>query len=67
MSSPYLCEIRIVSWGFAARGSALTNGQTLPINQNQVVFSLLGTTYGGDGRTNFMLPNLQSRWRGPLT
>jgi microcystin-dependent protein len=61
MSSPYLCEIRIVSWGFAANGWALTNGQTLPINQYQAVFSLLGTYYGGNGVSNFMLPNLQSR------
>ena len=61
MSSPYLSEIRIVSWGFAAKGWALTNGQTLPINQNQALFSLLGTTYGGNGTTNFQLPNLQSR------
>ena len=61
MSTPYLCEIRIVSWGFAAKGWALTNGQTLPINQNQAIFSLLGTTYGGNGINNFVLPNLQSR------
>jgi microcystin-dependent protein len=61
MSSPYLSEIRIVTWNFAARGWAFTNGQTLPINQNQALFSLLGTTYGGNGTTNFLLPNLQSR------
>jgi microcystin-dependent protein len=62
MSTPYLCEIRIVSWGFAAKGWALTNGQLLPINQNQALFSLLGTTYGGDGRVNFGLPDLRSRF-----
>jgi microcystin-dependent protein len=61
MSTPYLCEIRIVSWGFAAKGWALANGQTLPINQNQALFALLGTTYGGNGITTFNLPNLQSR------
>ena len=59
MGTPYLSEIRIVSFGFAPKGWALCNGQTLPINQNQALFSLLGTTYGGDGRTNFKLPNLQ--------
>jgi microcystin-dependent protein len=61
MTNPYLSEIRIVSWGFAAKGWALTNGQVMAINQNQALFSLLGTTYGGNGQTNFMLPNLQSR------
>jgi microcystin-dependent protein len=61
MSQPFLSEIRIVSFNFAPRGWALCNGQLLPINQNQALFSLLGTTYGGDGRVNFALPNLQSR------
>ncbi len=61
MGTPYLSEIRIVSWGFAAKGWAMTNGQLLPINQNTALFSLLGITYGGNGTTNFMLPNLQSR------
>jgi microcystin-dependent protein len=61
MGTPYLSEIRIVSFNFAAKGWALTNGQLLPINQNQALFSILGTTYGGDGRVNFGLPNLQSR------
>jgi microcystin-dependent protein len=61
MSSPFLSEIRIFSFGFAPRGWALCNGQLLPINQNQALFSLLGTTYGGNGQTNFGLPNLQSR------
>ena len=61
MSSPYLGEIRLVSFTFAPVGWALCNGQLLPINQNQALFSLLGTTYGGDGWTNFALPNLQGR------
>ena len=50
-----------MSFGFAPKGWALCNGQLLPINQNQALFSLLGTTYGGDGRVNFALPNLQAR------
>jgi microcystin-dependent protein len=50
-----------MSFGFAPKGWAQCNGQLLPINQNQALFSLLGTTYGGDGRTNFALPNLQGR------
>src|SRR5512147_2633045 len=61
MSTPYLAEIRIVSFNYAPRGWALCNGQLLPINQNQALFALLGTTYGGDGRTTFALPNLQGR------
>jgi microcystin-dependent protein len=61
MSTPYLSEIKIFSFGFAPKGWALCNGQLLPINQNQAIFSLLGTTYGGDGRVNFGLPNLQTR------
>ena len=60
MGTPYLSEIRIVSFAFPPKGWALCNGQTLPINQNQALFSLLGTTYGGDGVTNFKLPNLQA-------
>jgi microcystin-dependent protein len=56
-----MSEIRIMSFGFAPKGWAQCNGQFLPINQNQALFSLLGTTYGGDGRTNFALPNLQGR------
>ena len=58
---PFLSEIRIMSFGFAPKGWALCNGQLLPINQNQALFSLLGTTFGGDGRVNFALPNLQAR------
>ncbi len=61
MAEPFLSEIRIFSFGFAPRGWALCNGQLLPINQNQALFSLLGTTYGGNGQTNFALPNLQGR------
>jgi microcystin-dependent protein len=61
MSTPFLCEIRIFSFGFAPKGWAFANGQLLPINQNQAVFSLLGTTYGGNGIQNFALPNLQTR------
>ena len=61
MAEPFLSEIRIMSFGFPPRGWALCDGQLLPINQNQGLFSLLGTTYGGDGRVNFGLPNLQGR------
>jgi microcystin-dependent protein len=61
MAEPFLSEIRIMSFGFAPKGWALCNGQLLPINQNQALFSLLGTTYGGDGRVNFALPDLQGR------
>ena len=53
MAEPFLSEIRIMSFGFPPKGWALCNGQLLPINQNQALFSLLGTTYGGDGRVNF--------------
>ncbi len=61
MSTPFLSEIRIMSFNFAPKGWAMCNGQLLPINTNQALFSLLGTTYGGDGRTTFALPNLQGR------
>lgn len=61
MAEPFLAEIRMMSFGFAPKGWALANGQLLPINQNQALFSLLGTTFGGDGRVNFGLPNLQGR------
>jgi microcystin-dependent protein len=61
MAEPFLAEIRIMSFSFAPKGWAFCNGQLLPINQNQALFSLLGTTYGGDGRVNFALPNLQGR------
>lgn len=61
MAEPFLSEVRIMSFVFAPRGWALCNGQLLPINQNQALFSLLGTTFGGDGRVNFALPDLRSR------
>jgi microcystin-dependent protein len=61
MAEPFLSEIRIFSFVFAPKGWALCNGQLLPINQNQALFSLLGTTYGGDGRVNFALPDLRAR------
>src|SRR5687768_1957868 len=61
MAEPFLSEIRIMSFVFAPKGWALCNGQLLPINQNQPLFSLLGTTFGGDGRVNFALPDLRGR------
>src|SRR5881394_3411306 len=61
MAEPFLSEIRIMSFNFAPKGWALANGQLLPINQNQALFSLLGTTFGGDGRVNFALPDLRAR------
>src|SRR3569833_1532241 len=61
MSEPFLSEIKIVSFNFPPKGWALCNGQLLPINQNQALFSLLGTTFGGNGQTNFALPDLRSR------
>jgi microcystin-dependent protein len=61
VAEPFLSEIRIFSFVFAPKGWALCNGQLLPINQNQALFSLLGTTYGGDGRVNFALPDLRAR------
>jgi len=59
MSSPYLSELKLVSFNFAPKGWTMCNGQILPINTNQALFSLLGTTYGGNGQTNFGLPNLE--------
>ena len=61
MSEPFLSEIKIVSFNFPPKGWALCNGQSLPINQNQALFSLLGTVYGGNGQTTFNLPNLRGR------
>lgn len=61
MAEPFLSEIRIMSFGFPPKGWALCNGQLLPINQNQALFSLLGTTFGGDGRVNFALPDSRAR------
>lgn len=59
MSNPFVAEIRIFPFNFAPVGWAMCNGQLLPISQNTALFSLLGTTYGGDGKSNFALPNLQ--------
>lgn len=61
MSEPFLSEIKVVSFNFPPKGWALCNGQFLPINQNQALFALLGTTYGGNGQTTFALPNLRGR------
>lgn len=61
MAEPFLSEIRIMSFNFPPRGWALCDGQLLPINQNQALFSLLGTTFGGDGRVNFALPDMRGR------
>jgi len=61
MPDPFIGEIRMVGFNFAPRGWALCDGQLLPISQNAALFSLLGTIYGGDGRTTFGLPDLRSR------
>lgn len=61
MAEPFLGEIKIVSFNYAPQGWAFCNGQQLPINQNQALFSLLGTTYGGNGQTTFALPNLRGQ------
>jgi len=61
VSEPFLGEIKIISWNYPPKGWSFCNGQLLPINQNQALFSILGTTYGGDGRQTFGLPNLQGR------
>ncbi len=61
MAEPFLSEIRIMSFGYAPKGWAQCNGQFMPINQNQALFSLLGTTFGGNGQTTFALPNLRGR------
>ena len=61
MAEPFLGEIRLFSFSFAPQGWAMCNGQLLPINQNQALFSLMGTTYGGNGQTNFGLPDLRDR------
>ncbi len=61
MASPFVAEIRIFPFNFAPRGWAFCDGQLLPLSQNTALFSLLGTTYGGDGRSNFALPDLQGR------
>ncbi len=61
MAEPFLSEIRIMSFNFAPKGWAQCNGQLLPINQNQALYSLLGTTFGGDGQTTFGLPDLRGK------
>jgi microcystin-dependent protein len=61
MGTPFLGELKIMSFNFAPQGWAQCNGQLLPLNQNQALFALLGTTYGGNGTTNFGLPDLRSR------
>ena len=61
MADPFMGEIRLVSFNFAPQGWAMCNGQFLPINQNQALFSLLGTTFGGNGQTTFALPDLRGR------
>ncbi|MDB5694142.1 MAG: phage tail protein [Alphaproteobacteria bacterium] len=61
MADPFVAEIRIVPFNFAPKGWAFCDGQLLPLSQNTALFSLLGTTYGGDGKTTFALPNLQGR------
>ena len=61
MGTPFLGEIKIISWNYAPRSWAFCNGQFLPINQNQALFALLGTMYGGNGQTTFALPDFRGR------
>jgi len=61
VGQPFLGEVKLVSWNFPPKGWALCNGQLLPINQNQALFSILGTMYGGNGQTTFALPDLRGR------
>src|SRR5258706_1890644 len=61
MGTPFLGEIKMISWNFQPKGWAFCNGQFLPINQNQALFSLLGTQFGGNGQTTFALPDLRGR------
>jgi len=61
MADPFVAEIRIFPFNFAPRGWAFCNGQLLPLSQNTALFSLLGTTYGGNGQSNFALPDMQGR------
>src|SRR2546430_6145394 len=61
MGTPFMSELKLISWNFAPKGWAFCNGQFLPITQNQALFSLLGTTYGGNGQTTFALPDLRGR------
>lgn len=73
MTTPYMGEIKLVAFNYPPKGWAFCNGQQLPINQNQALFSLLGTTYGGNGQTTFALPDLRGRvpahagWSGEIT
>ena len=61
MSQPFLGEVKLISWNFPPKGWAFCNGQLLPINQNQALFSIIGTMYGGNGQTTFALPDLRGR------
>jgi microcystin-dependent protein len=61
MATPFLGQVMMISWNYPPKGWAFCDGQLLAINQNQALFSILGTTYGGNGQTNFALPNLQGR------
>lgn len=61
MGTPFMSEVKIISWNFAPKGWAFCNGQFLPINQNQALFSLIGTTFGGNGQTTFALPDMRGR------
>jgi microcystin-dependent protein len=61
MGTPFLSEVKIISWNYPPKGWAFCSGQLLPINQNQALFSLLGTYYGGNGQTNFALPDIRGR------
>src|SRR5882757_5118894 len=61
VGTPFMSEVKIISWNFAPKGWAFCNGQFLPINQNQALFSILGTTYGGNGQTTFALPDFRGR------
>jgi len=61
MSTPFMGEIKLISWNFAPKGWAFCSGQFLPINQNQALFSILGTTYGGNGQTTFALPDMRGK------
>jgi microcystin-dependent protein len=61
MGTPFMGEIKLISWNFSPKGWAFANGQFLPINQNQALFSLFGTQYGGNGQTTFAIPDLRGR------
>jgi microcystin-dependent protein len=61
MSTPFMGEVKMISWNFAPKGWAFCSGQFLPINQNQALFAILGTTYGGNGQTTFALPDMRGR------